>query len=51
MASVTVRPEYRADVYVVRVDGEIIDTIPDRDRAYALANRLADVLDVIVNAD
>lgn len=50
MPTVTVRPEFRSTVWVVRVNDRIVDTISSADDAASLANRLAGALDVTVNA-
>ena len=49
--SVTVYEEYHVGIYVIRINDKLIDEDCSQQRAYSLANRLADALGVTVNAD
>ena len=51
MARVTVYEEYHVGIYVIRINDKLIDEDCSQQRAYSLANRLADALGVTVNAD
>ena len=48
--TVTLREEYEKGVWVIRVNGQIVDTLTDAEEAAGLANRLAGALGVEVNA-